>query len=66
MSRIILILVLSVLLLIPVYIVIITLVKKINAWMNDITNWGFTDTDIKDQKEEQSIDADVVEESIRF
>jgi predicted PurR-regulated permease PerM len=58
MPRIILILVLSVLLLIPVYIAVTKLVQKINAWMNDITNWDCTVQDIKDQKHKlsQSLD----------
>lgn len=58
MPRVILILVLSVLLLIPVYIAVSKLVQKINAWMNDITNWDCTVQDIKDQKHKlsQSLD----------
>lgn len=58
MPRVILILVLSVLLLIPVYIAVTKLVQKINAWMNDITNWDCTVQDIKDQKHKlsQSLD----------
>lgn len=58
MPRVILILALSVLLLVPVYIAVSKLVQKINAWMNDITNWDSTVQDIKDQKHKlsQSLD----------
>lgn len=67
MPRGILILVLSVLLLIPVAIIIVPkLVRKFNAWMDDMTDWDYAGTDIKDQKEIQSIDADGVEETTRF
>lgn len=67
MLRVLLILVLSVLLLIPVVIIIIPkIVRKFNAWIDDITNWGCAVTDIKVKKEEQSSDADVVKETISF
>lgn len=63
MPRVILILVLSVLLLVPVYIVVTALVRKINAWMNDITNWDCAVKDIKDQKQKLSdtLDDELVE-----
>lgn len=63
MPRVILILVLSVLLLVPVYIVVTSLIRKINAWMNDITNWDCTVQDIKDQKQKLSdtLDDELVE-----
>jgi predicted PurR-regulated permease PerM len=56
-------LVLSVLLLVPVYIVVTSLIRKINAWMNDITNWDCTVQDIKDQKQKLSdtLDDELVE-----
>lgn len=63
MPRVILILVLSVLLLVPVYIVVTSVIRKINAWMNDITNWDCTVQDIKDQKQKLSdtLDDELVE-----
>lgn len=63
MPRVILILVLSVLLLVPVYIAVTKIVQKINAWMNDITNWDCAVQDIKDQKQKLSntLDDELVE-----